>query len=150
MLLAGSTTLQGTPAGPPAASRVDAGRVLGQVRVRVDNLEDGFAFSSDLQLKSGVLVGAHQGYDTLSAAVRDLGAVTEGHVPAAAVIERAGRFYGHQLRVNDLELGVRTLAQPLHLEADDMTAPLGLRARLRHERLRAIVDGTFVHRFRQR
>lgn len=136
--------------GPRIASGADVGRTVGQVRVRVDNLEDGFPFTSHVQLITGAPLGARQGYETLTTAIRDLSVVTEGHVPAAAVIEREGRYYGHQLQARDLELGVRSPAQPLHLEADEMSAPLGVRTVLRHERLGALVDGEFVHRFRKR
>ena len=133
----------------PRTDRADVGRIVGQLRLRVDNLEDGFNFTTTYQAVTGGARGARSGYATLAGAVRDLQAASEGHTPAVAVLERGGRFYGHELRGRDLDAGLlRSPAGPMHLESDEMSEPLELRATLRHERLRAVVDGTLVHRFR--
>lgn len=134
---------------PGMAGLRDANRVLGEARIRVYDREDHVTFTVREQLVSGGLVGAREGYDTLRDAIAQLAAATTGdHVAAAAVIEREGRFFGHQLKRRDLEQGFRAPLRPSYLEADEGAEVVELRAKDRFERLRAIVDGDFTHRFR--
>lgn len=127
----------------------DANRRLGQVRVRVFDRDDHVTFTSHLQLVAGGRVGAMGGYSTLREAMVELGEQTRGDRPAAAVLERDGRFFGHRLKARDLEQGFRA---PLHwawLEADDRQEIRELRVAERFDRLRALVDGDWTHRFRR-
>lgn len=126
----------------------DANRKLGEARIRVLDRDDHVTFTTHLQLVAGGRVGAMDGYATLRQALADLAGVTRGDRPAAAVLERDGRYYGHRLKGRDLEQGLRA---PLHwtwLEPDDRQQVLQLRTSDRFERLRALVDGAWSHRFR--
>jgi hypothetical protein len=127
----------------------DTNRVLANARIRVLDRDDNHTFTTHMQLVSGGRLGARFGYETLRDALFDLGVLTRGdRVGAAAVIEREGRFYGHVLKGRDLEQGMRAPLRRTYLEADAKAAVVELRASDRFERLRALVDGAWTHRFR--
>lgn len=126
----------------------DANRILGRVRVRLLDREDHVTFTSHLQLVAGGRVGAMDGYATLREALAQLAEATAGDRPAAAVLEREGRYFGHRLKARDLEQGIRAPLRWTWLEADDHQQLLQLRPTVRFERLRALVDGAWMHRFR--
>jgi hypothetical protein len=138
----------------PASTRFvgsppDAGRTLGKLSVRYQNLEEGGTFTTHYQLVAGGLVGASEGYSTLRAAMRAMTEPTKVNAPAAAIIERDGRYYGHVLKSRDLEYGIHSRVEPLFFEEDSMSRIADIRATARMERLHAIVDGDFAHRFRR-
>jgi hypothetical protein len=127
----------------------DANRVLGEVRLRTFDRDDHHTFTTHLQLVSGGRLGARDGYATLREAMVELGAATRGdRVAAAAVLERSGRFFGHALKGRDLEQGLRAPLRRTWLETDAQAEIVELRITDRHERLRALVDGEWSHRFR--
>ena len=126
----------------------DVNRNLADVRVRFFDREDHVTFTSHLALVSGGRVGASEGYATLREALDALTVVTRGERPAAAVLERYGRYYGHTLKGRDLEEGLRAPLRRQYLEADEGAEVIELRADDRFERLRALVDGDWRHRFR--
>jgi hypothetical protein len=126
----------------------DASRNLGEFRRRIADLEDGVTFVVRDEFVAGGRVGARDGYATLQAAIAELAGLTRESVPAAAVLMREGRYYGHVLKGRDLELGFRAPLKPIHLEEDTQSRVLDLRVRDRFDRLQAVVDGTYVHRFR--
>jgi hypothetical protein len=127
----------------------DANRVLGDVRIRFFDRDDHVTFTAHQQLVAGGRVGAREGYATLREAMVELAFATRGdRVQAAAVLERDGRFYGHALKGRDLEQGVRAPLRRTYLEADDRMEVVEFRAKERLDRLRAIVDGAYSHRFR--
>ena len=127
----------------------DANRVLGEVRIRFFDRDDHVTFTAHQQLVAGGRVGAREGYETLREAMIELAFATRGErTQAAAVLEREGRFYGHLLKGRDLEQGVRAPLRSTHLEADDRLEVVEFRANDRLDRLRAIVDGAYAHRFR--
>ena len=147
------TEVAGTAAGMPAMAAAvqtpDANRVLGDVRIRFFDRDDHVTFTSHQQLVAGGRVGAREGYETLREAMIELAFVTRGdRIQAAAVLERDGRFFGHALKGRDLEQGVRAPLRRTYLEADDRMAVVEFRAQERIDRLRAIVDGAYSHRFR--
>lgn len=137
-------------AAPAAAVQTpDANRVLGDVRIRFFDRDDHVTFTSHQQLVAGGRVGALDGYETLREAMIELAFVTRGdRNQAAAVLERDGRFFGHALKGRDLEQGVRAPLRRTYLEADDRMEVVEFRAQQRLDRLRAIVDGAYSHRFR--
>lgn len=142
-VLTGSRTLA------PGSAHADINRVIGRFAVRYLDREDGVTSTLHQQFVTGGGVGARDGYDTLRGALTDLGLVTAHDAAAAVVIERDGRFYGRQLKVRDLERGLRAPLEPLHLEADARVAVRDLRVDgYLHERVRAIVDGEWDRRFR--
>ena len=127
----------------------DANRVLGDVRIRIFDRDDHVTFTAHQQLVAGGRVGAREGYTTLREAMAELAFATRGErAQAAAILERDGRFFGHALKGRDLEQGVRAPLRRTHLEADDRMQVVELRADDRLDRLRAIVDGAYSHRFR--
>ncbi|MCW2928753.1 MAG: hypothetical protein JWM86_2721 [Thermoleophilia bacterium] len=126
----------------------DANRNLAEVRIRFLDRDDQVTFTSHQQLVAGGRVGARDGYETLRDAIADLARTTAGDRPAAVVLERGGRYYGHSLKGRDLEQGFRAPAKRLHLETDDRSQVMELRATERYERVRALVDGAWTHRFR--
>lgn len=127
----------------------DANRVLGDVRIRFFDRDDHVTFTAHQQLVAGGRVGARDGYETLREAMIELAFVTRGErTQAAAVLERDGRFFGHALKGRDLEQGVRAPLRRTYLEADERMEVVEFRAKDRIERLRAIVDGAYSHRFR--
>lgn len=128
----------------------DANRNLAEVRIRFLDKDDHVTFTSHQQLVAGGRVGAREGYETLRDALADLSTRTAGDRPAAVVLELGGRFYGHTLKGRDLEQGFRAPAKRLHLEEDDRSQVVELRASDRFTRVRAIVDGAWEHRFRTR
>lgn len=134
--------------GTSAAALPDANRALAEVRIRFLDLEDGVTFTTHEQLVAGGRVGAREGYATLREALGDLAEITRGDRAAAVVLERSGRYYGHDLKGRDLEQGTRAPLQRLHLEPDEGARVLELRASSRFERVRALVDGAWSHRFR--
>jgi hypothetical protein len=138
------------PAAAPGVIRVpDANRVLATATVRFADLEDGHTYTDHLQLVAGGRLGSRVGYATLREAMFELGVSTRGErVGAAAVIERNGRFYGHALKGRDLSQGLRAPLRQAYFEEDARSAVVELRARDRFERLRALVDGGWTHRFR--
>lgn len=128
---------------------LDANRVVGQARVRIFDREDHHTFTNHLQLVTGGRLGASQGYSTLKQAMFELGGLTKGEqVGAAAILERDGRFFGHVLKGRDLERGVRAPLRPAYFETDKRAIVTDYRTVSVHDRLRAIVDGVWVHRFR--
>lgn len=128
---------------------LDANRNLAEARIRMFDRDDHVTFTTRQQLVSGGRVGAAEGYATMVAAVAELAALTEGDRRSAAVIiERDGRLYGHQLKGRDLEKGFRAPLRDIYLEADDRSEVVELRAVNRFERVRALVDGGWSHRFR--
>lgn len=132
-----------------AARTPDANRVLGNVRIRFLDRDDGVTFTAHQQLVAGGRVGAVDGYETLRQAMVELAFDTRGELsPAAAVLERDGRFYGHALKGRDLEQGVRAPLRSTHLEADDRLKVVEMQPVERFDRLRAIVDGAYSRRFR--
>lgn len=140
-----------TPAAPaPELARIpDANRVLAEARVRIYDRDDAVTFTSHLLLVAGGRVGARAGYDTLREALGALGALTRGdRVAGAAVLERDGRFFGHALKGRDLEEGLRAPLRRTYLEPDARARVVELRTTGRVDRLRALVDGAWVHRFR--
>ena len=138
----------GTSAAAPRAIP-DANRLLGDVRIRFFDREDHVTFTTHDELVAGGRLGARDGYATLRDAMTDLAELTRGETRgAAAVLERAGRYYGHALKGRDLEQGNRAPLTRLYLEADEGAEVVELRASSRHERLRALVDGDWRHRFR--
>ena len=126
----------------------DVNRKLAEVRIRIFDRDDHVTFTSHLQLVSGGRVGARDGYATLRDALEALSAATRGDRPAAVVMERYGRFYGHLLKGRDLEEGLRAPLRRVYLETDDRAEVVELRAEDRFERVRALVDGDWRHRFR--
>jgi hypothetical protein len=138
----------GTSAAEPRVVVPDVNRKLAEVRVRMFDRDDRVTFTSHLQLVSGGRVGASEGYATLREALGALADVTRGERPAAVVLERYGRFYGHTLKGRDLEEGLRAPLRRTYLEADDNAEVVELRAEDRFERVRALVDGDWSHRFR--
>lgn len=138
------------PLGTSAAARMllDANRNLAEVRIRVLDRDDHVTFTSHQQLVAGGRVGAREGYVTLRDALEELARFTAGDRPAAVVLEREGRYFGHALKGRDLEQGLRAPLRRIHLEADERAQVLELRAKHRHERVRALVDGAWTHRFR--
>lgn len=131
------------------AQTPDANRVLGDVRIRFFDRDDHVTFTAHQQLVAGGRVGARDGYETLREAMIELAFVTRGErTQAAAVLERDGRFFGHALKGRDLEQGVRAPLRRTYLEADERMEVVEFRAKDRIERLRAIVDGAYSHRFR--
>ncbi|MCW2949086.1 MAG: hypothetical protein JWN41_99 [Thermoleophilia bacterium] len=126
-------------------------RVVGEFRIRFLDLDDGVTFTSHETLVAGARVGAHQGYATLTTAMADLAAATAGAASAAAVLERDGRFYGHLLKGRDHEAGSASPLRPLNLESDDRAEVVEIRTDHvgRAPELRALVDGTWSHRFRR-
>ncbi len=127
----------------------DANRVLGDVRIRILDRDDHVTFTAHQQLVAGGRVGAREGYTTLREAMIELAFVTRGErAQAAAILERDGRFFGHALKGRDLEQGVRAPLRRTYLETDDRMQVVELRADDRLDRLRAIVDGAYAHRFR--
>jgi hypothetical protein len=126
----------------------DVNRNLAEVRIRILDRDDHVTFTSHLQLVSGGRVGATEGYETLREALDALSVATRGERPAAAVLERYGRFYGHTLKGRDLEEGLRAPLRHTYLEADERAEVVELRADDRFERVRALVDGDWRHRFR--
>jgi hypothetical protein len=126
----------------------DVNRKLAEVRVRIFDRDDRVTFTSHLQLVSGGRLGARDGYATLQEALGALSEATRGERPAAVVLERYGRYYGHALKGRDLEQGLRAPLRHTYLEADDKAEVVELRAEDRFERVRALVDGDWSHRFR--
>lgn len=127
----------------------DANRVLASAKIRIFDREDHHTFTTHSQLVSGGRLGSRVGYDTLREAMFELGVLTRGErVGAAAVIERYGRFYGHVLKGRDLEQGLRAPLRRTYLEDDARASVVELRTSDRFERLRALVDGGWTHRFR--
>lgn len=127
----------------------DANRVLGDVRIRFFDRDDHVTFTAHQQLVAGGRVGARDGYETLREAMIELAFVTRGERnQAAAILEREGRFFGHALKGRDLEQGVRAPLRRTYLEADERMEVVEFRAQDRLDRLRAIVDGAYSHRFR--
>jgi hypothetical protein len=118
--------------------------------VRFLDHEDNVTFTTHQTFVTGARVGARDGYDTLRAAMDDLATATTGAASAAAVIERAGRFYGHLLKGRDHEQGSRAPLQLVNLEPDDRAEVVELRLGEsgRAPALRAFVDGAWSHRFR--
>ncbi len=142
-----------SPAIPAAAAMPrtpDANRVLGDVRIRFFDRDDHVTFTSHQQLVAGGRVGATEGYATLREAMIELAFATRGDSQAAAVLERGGRFFGHALKGRDLEQGVRAPLRRTHLEKDDHVEVVEFRVKERLDRLRAIVDGAYSHRFHRR
>ncbi|MCW2924274.1 MAG: hypothetical protein JWM98_1678 [Thermoleophilia bacterium] len=136
---------------PPlrAAGVVDANRNLAEVRVRVLDRDDRVTFTSHLQLVAGGRLGAEQGYATLRDAMAELAGLTRGErTPGAVVLEREGRFFGHLLKGRDLEAGLRAPLRRMYFETDERAQVVELRSVDRHERVRALVDGDWNHRFR--
>lgn len=138
----------GRSAAPPRVVP-DANRNLAEVRIRIFDRDDHVTFTSHQQLVSGGRVGAADGYVTLRDALEALATATRGDRPAAVVLERYGRFYGHLLKGRDLEQGLRAPLKRMHLEADDRAEVVELRATTRFVRVRALVDGDWTHRFRE-
>ena len=60
----------------------------------------------------------------------------------------SGRFFGHALKGRDLEQGLRAPLRRTWLETDAQAEVVELRITDGHERLRALVDGEWSHRFR--
>jgi hypothetical protein len=137
-------------AAPQDTARIpDANRVLGEFNIRVFDRDDHVTFTMHHQLVSGGRLGAREGYATLREAMFELGVLTHGEQRgAAAVLERDGRYFGHQLKGRDLEEGLRAPLVTEFLEDDSRARVVELRAAQRHERLRALVDGGWTHRFR--
>jgi hypothetical protein len=130
-------------------SAPDANRVLATAAVRYFDRDDHVPFTTHLQLVSGGRLGARAGYATLRDAMFELGVLTRGErVGAAAIVERDGRYYGHALKGRDLEQGVRAPLKRTYLEEDARASVVELRTSDRFERLRALVDGGWTHRFR--
>lgn len=133
-----------TPAALP-----DANRNVAEVRIRILDRDDHVTFTSHQQLVAGGRIGAVEGYATLREALALLASATHGdRRPAAVVLERHGRFYGHRLKGRDLEQGLRAPLRPVYLEPDARAEVVELRAANRFERVRALVDGSWRHRFR--
>lgn len=126
----------------------DANRRLGELRIRFHDHEDGMVFSTRTQAVSGARVGDDRGYADLRTAMGAIALLTAGDAPAAAVLLRDGRFFGHVLKGRDVERGIGSPLRPLHLEPDAVASVLALRAANRFERLAAVVDGGWSHRFR--
>ncbi|MCW2961526.1 MAG: hypothetical protein JWM25_1613 [Thermoleophilia bacterium] len=126
----------------------DANRGLGEFRIRFLDRDDHVTFTTHQAAVAGGRAGAREGYATLRDAIAALTTATAGDIPAAVVMERSGRYFGHQLKARDLERGFRAPLLPLHLETDERAAVMELRATNRMERVRAFVDGSWVHRFR--
>ncbi len=142
-------TVAGATGMASALQTPDANRVLGNVRIRIFDRDDHVTFTAHQQLVAGGRVGARDGYRTLREAMIELAFVTRGdRNQAAAVLERDGRFFGHALKGRDLEQGVRAPLRRTHLETDDRMKVVEFRAQERFDRLRAIVDGAYSHRFR--
>lgn len=137
-------------AGTPDLARIpDANRVLAEARIRLLDREDAVTFTSHLQLVAGGRLGARAGYATLGDAIGALSELTRGErVAGAAVLERGGRFYGHALKGRDLEQGLRAPLRRTYLEPDARARVLELRTTGRVDRLLALVDGAWTHRFR--
>jgi hypothetical protein len=130
------------------ASTPDANRNVAEARIRFHDREDDVTFTTHAQLVAGGRLGARDGYATLRDAIAQLAQLTLGDAPAAVVLERDGRFFGHELKNRDLEHGFRAPLRPTYLESDDRAEVVELRATDKHERLRALVDGAYAHRFR--
>jgi hypothetical protein len=130
------------------ASMPDANRNVAEVRIRFLDRDDRVTFTTHAQLVAGGRLGARDGYATLREAMAQLAQLTLGDAPAAVVLERDGRFFGHELKGRDLEQGFRAPLRPTYLESDDRAEVVELRATERHERVRALVDGAYEHRFR--
>ena len=141
---------QGSFGGPLRAGLPDANRVIGEFRVRFLDRDDQVTFTSHQTFVAGARVGARDGYDTLCAAMEDLARATAGNASAAAVLERGGRYYGHQLKGRDHEIGSRAPLQLVNLEPDTRMEVVEFRLGERgpSPALRALVDGTWSHRFR--
>lgn len=137
-------------AGAAELARIpDANRILADARIRVLDRDDAVTFTAHLQLVAGGRLGAREGYGTLRDAIGALGELTRGErVAGAAVLERDGRFYGHALKGRDLEQGLRAPLRRTYLEPDSRARVLELRTTGRVERLLALVDGAWTHRFR--
>lgn len=147
MQIANLTRLSGPS--PELARIPDANRVLAEARIRLFDREDAVTFTSHLQLVAGGRLGAREGYDTLREALGALGELTRGdRIAGAAVLERDGRFFGHALKGRDLEQGIRAPLRRTYLEDDARARVLELRTTGRVDRLRALVDGAWTHRFR--
>lgn len=133
-----------------ARSIPDVNRTVGEFRIRILDRDDHVTFTMHQELVAGGRVGAREGYATLGAALADLSTRTAGDAAASVVIERAGRFFGHALKGRDLEQGFRAPLRPMHLESDERAEVVDLRVQDRYQRIRALVDGAWVHRFRNR
>jgi len=133
-----------------AAGLPDANRILGDFRVRFLDREDGVTFTSHQTFVAGARVGARAGYETLREAMSELTIATSGAASAAAIVERAGRYYGHLLKGRDHEEGSRAPLRAVNLEPDERAEVVELRfaEQGRAPALRALVDGTWSHRFR--
>lgn len=143
----GAARTAGAFANPAALP--DANRNIAEVRIRILDRDDHVTFTSHQQLVAGGRIGAADGYATLREALDLLGAATAGdRRPAGVVLERHGRFYGHHLKGRDLEQGLRAPLRPVYLEPDARAEVVELRAANRFERVRALVDGAWRHRFR--
>lgn len=148
--LPAATALTAAPAGTADAAQLpDASRNVARAKIRIFDREDHVTFTTHVQLVTGGRLGARDGYETLREAMFELGVMTRGdRVGAAAVLERDGRFFGHVLKGRDLEKGVRSPLRRQYLEEDAGASVVELRTSNRHERLRALVDGGWTHRFR--
>lgn len=128
----------------------DMNRNLGEFRIRTADLEDGVTFTTRAHFVTGGLIGKRAGYDDLNVAIRDLALKTDGLTPAAAIVEREGRFFGRQLKMRDLEQGITSAVTAAWLEEDSMSRVLDVRSTGdRFAGLRAVIDGAYVHRFRR-
>lgn len=136
------------PSSPTALP--DANRIIGEFRVRFLDREDGVTFTSHQTFVTGGRVGARDGYETLKDAMSELAIATSGATSAAAVIERGGRYYGHLLKGRDHEEGSRAPLRAVNLEPEERAEVVELRLgdTPRATALRALVDGTWSHRFR--
>jgi hypothetical protein len=148
MQLVAGTDRLASPLSPAAPRIPDAHRILGEYRVRIFDRDDRVTFTTRQQYVAGGIVGSRAGYASLADAVRALSNVTAGDASAAVILERRGVFFGHALKGRDLEQGFRSPLRMVHLEPDARAEVRELRVTSRFERVRALVDGEWVRRFR--
>lgn len=135
------------PAAPNPAGRIgDAARVIGRFTFRTAD-ETGTALSR-VQLRTNGTFGSRTGYSSLTDAVEAARYLTTGDVSAAAIFESAGRYYAYRTLADVLAPGSGRTLSRFDLESSGDSYVYDFRRLERVARLKAVVDGDFVHRFR--
>ncbi len=135
----------------------ESGRNLGRFNVSVEARDSQHYYDrgsrhtlepKHLEFRAGGRVGSTTGYASLSSAIEALSELTAPVTQTAVgVIKERGRFYGYELKSRDLERGIFSALRGVNLQTTQTREVVSLRGVDRYDRLAAIVDGSWSHRF---